>query len=157
MIAVMPLLRLSAGLDPLFGGKIDFDHSIFARLTHLDVFGTQVRATWGSDLGRLPCLTHLSFNYFFESTPDLLRGILQNCKFLEVLVVLFTNERDRNGSIDEYRDFRDDPRTVIMSGVYFLKDWEMGVTGGEDYWIVAEKFIQKRRSGEIKGESRGDL
>jgi hypothetical protein len=42
--------------------------------------------------------------------------------------------------------------SVADSG--YLVDWERGATGGDDYWIQAERFIQKRRSGEIKGLAR---
>ncbi|KAJ6462759.1 hypothetical protein C8R47DRAFT_1157978 [Mycena vitilis] len=124
LLATMPLLRLSVGLADLFGyTTVDLGHASFGRLTHLDIF----EEGWDTDqtvsgLSGLPCLT---------------------CKLLQVLVVLFPDENDRRDVGYEYE-------SVIMVVNYHLEDWESGQTGRVDYWIRAERFIQKRRSGEIK-------
>ncbi|KAJ6462748.1 hypothetical protein C8R47DRAFT_1157958 [Mycena vitilis] len=152
LLATMPLSRLSVGLADLFGHTtVDFGHASFARLTHLDIF----EAGWDTDqmvsgLSGLPCLTHLLFNPDPDETTPHVPDILARCKLLQVLVVLFPDENDRRdvGHEDEY--FSDDLRSLIMVVNYHLEDWESGQTGGVDYWIRAERFIQKRRSGEIK-------
>ncbi|KAJ7631873.1 hypothetical protein DFH06DRAFT_1223127 [Mycena polygramma] len=156
LLAAMPLSRLAVGLTNLFGSQstVDFGHAIFSRLTHLDIFETD----WDSDdlvpgLACLPCLTHLSFNlelYGDDYLPELgLVDILTNCRSLEVLVLIIPDDTERRDA-DEYEYFADDVRAVTMVAGGFLEDWECGHTGGVDYWRVAETFIQKRKSGEIK-------
>ncbi|KAJ6471071.1 hypothetical protein C8R47DRAFT_1147785 [Mycena vitilis] len=152
LIAPMPLSRLSVGLADLFGLlTVDFGHPIFARLTHLDVF----EAGWDSDhmvsaLSGLPCLTHLSLNPDPNETTPRVQDILASCNLLQVLVILFPNEDDMRDVGDEYTCFSHDLRFVTMVVDHYLEDWESGQTGGVDYWIRAEIFIRKRRSGEIK-------
>ncbi|KAJ7684261.1 hypothetical protein DFH06DRAFT_1312703 [Mycena polygramma] len=159
LLAAMPLLRLAAHLANIFGSEaaVDFRHTIFSRLTHLDMFDS----VWDTNhlvrgLASLPCLTHLSFNQDLEDLigddrlPSL-RDILRSCGSLQVLVVIFYDETERGwGDEDEYEYFADDVRAVTMVVGGSLEDWERGQTGRVDYWIQAETFIQKRRSGEIK-------
>ncbi|KAJ6509156.1 hypothetical protein C8R47DRAFT_1208356 [Mycena vitilis] len=154
LLVAMPLLRLAAHLADLFGSEaaVDFRHAIFSHLTHLDMFDN----VWDTNhlvlgLVSLPCLTHIMFNpdlYGDDRLPSL-RGMLHSCRSLQVLVVLFSDETER-GWDDEYQYFADDVRAVTMIAGGSLKDWEHGQTGGVDYWIQAERFILKRRSGEIK-------
>ncbi|KAF7341113.1 hypothetical protein MVEN_01845500 [Mycena venus] len=154
-ITAMPLRQLSANVDPLFGRPgVDLGHSLFAQLTHLDFFETPVSDDWVTGVCRLPCLTHLSFT--FEAPGDIATvpfpQILASCTSLKVLIVFFSSEHDRE-RFDQWQYFCDDPRSVTMVVDDFLEDWERGATGAlaGDYWIKAERFIQKRRSGEIKG------
>ncbi|KAJ7319357.1 hypothetical protein DFH08DRAFT_942291 [Mycena albidolilacea] len=116
-------------------------HAVLTGLTHLDMFETSLSENWATDICSLPRLTHLSFNTddvepFAPETQ--IRYILANSKSLEAFY------------------FSDDPRSVVMSVADsgYLVDWERGGTEGDDYWIQAEIFIQKRRSGEIKGLGR---
>jgi hypothetical protein len=31
----------------------------------------------------------------------------------------------------------------------FIRDWQIGARGGDDFWVRAEQFIAKRISGEV--------
>ncbi|KAF7364064.1 hypothetical protein MSAN_01065200 [Mycena sanguinolenta] len=157
-IEAMSLLQISANVNRLFGNSgVDFHHDAFARLTHLDLFEVPVSENWATDLCRLPRLTHLSFNFDTDDGENIdataCRIILGGCKSLGALVLIFEEDihREEFESVDGCPYFSDDPRSVTMVAGAFLDDWERGATGQDDYWAKAEMFIQKRRSGEIKG------
>ncbi|KAJ7155231.1 hypothetical protein C8R46DRAFT_437858 [Mycena filopes] len=151
-IMQMSLERLAADINGLFKGTaIDFRHSIFASLTHLDLFEFPTSGDWGTGLCSLLRLTHLSFNctdpgQFSRSGAPAIAYILANCKRLEVLVLVFPIERARS-DFGDCEGFADDPRSVTLVDTDYLDDWEIGAGGGEDYWIRAERFVQMRRSG----------
>ncbi|KAF8205455.1 hypothetical protein K438DRAFT_1817870, partial [Mycena galopus ATCC 62051] len=155
LVAAMALRYISADVDRLFGlPGIDFGHSIFASLSHLDLFEAPASESWPTDICRLPRLTHLSFNLDDTHRQNIgftsFRTILTDCKSLEVLVLIFSEESDQE-DFDQHQYFSLDSRSVTMVVNEFLEDWERGATGGVDYWVRAEIFIEKRRSGEIKG------
>lgn len=163
-IAHMPLRRLSADLEPLFGGcAIDMGHRVFSRLTHLDLFDindyASPRDDWPARFAQLPALTHLSLNFapFFihrDHTP-LLSGVLAQCENLGVLVLVSGDPRLMRSKVKDetYAFFAGDARAVFMLVDDFLGDWEVGADGGRDYWRMAEEFVRKRRCGEVEGES----
>ncbi|KAJ6586094.1 hypothetical protein B0H19DRAFT_1111311 [Mycena capillaripes] len=151
LLAEMPLLRLSVDLDTFFGHqRIDFTNPLFNRLTHLGMFGTNIGGKMGVDLGALPCLTHLSTYFRIKGVESLFYGALASCKTLEALVLIFVDETDRKQVVDQLQFLADDPRSVVAVVTSFLGDWETGTICGEDYWIRADRFIPKRRTGEIK-------
>ncbi|KAJ6501853.1 hypothetical protein C8R45DRAFT_819546 [Mycena sanguinolenta] len=157
-IAAMGLLHISVDVNSLFGHSgVDFDHYAFARLTHLDLFEVPASESWVTDICRLPRLTHLSLN--FDNFPSdngknmdalAFRLILAGCNSLEVLVLVFLDESNMK-AYNHCQHFADDLRSVTMVVKDFLGDWERGATGRDDYWTRAERFIQKRRCGEING------
>jgi hypothetical protein len=105
----------------------------------------------------LPSSAHPSLIQYRRRGPETqIRYILANSKSLEAFVLLVFEYEKALKQYDEYEYFSDDPRSVVMSVADsgYLVDWERGATGGDDYWIQAERFIQKRRSGEIKGLAR---
>ncbi|KAJ7499949.1 hypothetical protein FB451DRAFT_1207059 [Mycena latifolia] len=147
-ITAMPLERFAVDLELLFGKSgVDFGHTLFSRLTHLDMFDSTPLDAWAVAFGQLPHLTHLSV---WPGKPAFFRGVLQHCAQLEVLALVFTDQYGLQEGLEEYRFFGDDPRSVLMSVDDFLNDWEVGARGGEDFWVRAERFIEKRRAGEIK-------
>ncbi|KAF7333025.1 hypothetical protein MVEN_02408800 [Mycena venus] len=157
-ISCMSLHYLSVDINRLFhgvGGAADFDHPAFAALTHLDLFAIPFTDDWVTGLCRLPRLTHLSFNIDETSARDvdafLFRRILVGCKSLEALILIFVDEDERVEFGGRYRYFCNDLRSVTAVVEDFLEDWERGATGGEDYWVRADQFIQKRRIGDVKG------
>ncbi|KAF7364063.1 hypothetical protein MSAN_01065100 [Mycena sanguinolenta] len=155
MIATMGVLQISMDINSLFGPSgVDFHHNIFARLTHLDLFELPTSKSWVADMCGLPCLTHLSFNFDSERRKNIsataCQLILAECESLEALILIFSNPIDRS-EFGGCQYFSDDPRSVTIVVDDFLEDWERGAIGRGDYWIKAERFIQKRRSGEIKG------
>ncbi|KAJ6596179.1 hypothetical protein DFH09DRAFT_826888, partial [Mycena vulgaris] len=88
-IAAMPLVRFSADLEKLFGSRdIDFGHPIFDRLSHLDIFESDLLDTWPVGLGQIPYLTHLSITMDLPE-PSLLQDALNHCKRLQALAVVF--------------------------------------------------------------------
>ncbi|KAJ7155230.1 hypothetical protein C8R46DRAFT_1227175 [Mycena filopes] len=149
-IAQMRLVRLAADVNKLFPGVgLDSRHSIFAALTHLDLFQLPTSENWAAELCSLPRLTHLSFNHNdlmeFAPLPEI-AYILAHCAHLEVLVLIFGTEENRT-NFGDCHGFADDPRSVTLVDADYLDDWETGAGGGEDYWARAERFIQTRRSG----------
>ncbi|KAJ7604476.1 hypothetical protein FB45DRAFT_51213 [Roridomyces roridus] len=84
------LIRLATQLALVFiPHPIDFTHSLFSRITHLQVFNSLIPrdlAIW-SGLAILPQLTHLAFSHmgYVDVFPELLR----TCTALRVLVLVF--------------------------------------------------------------------
>ncbi|KAJ7176965.1 hypothetical protein C8R46DRAFT_1213535 [Mycena filopes] len=157
LIAAMPVRRLSVDLTALFGrrAEIDLRHSLFQRLTHWDIFETDLEDSWMAGLAALPCLTHISFNTdltlgVHQDEPTFFRTLLADCKSLEVLILVFLSKEERQHIIQDYTYFGEDPRSVLMVVGDFLADWELGATGGADCWMRAEIFIRRRRSGEVR-------
>ncbi|KAJ7078795.1 hypothetical protein C8R44DRAFT_895856 [Mycena epipterygia] len=61
LLAAMPLVRLSTNLDALFRPKrVDFNLSVFAHITHLNLLDISAGHAWDVGLGLPPCLTHIS-------------------------------------------------------------------------------------------------
>ncbi|KAF8649077.1 hypothetical protein AX16_006024 [Volvariella volvacea WC 439] len=160
------LIRLSASLAELFpDGHTDFHHEVFKDLTHLEVldFPRESRGQWieGNNYASLPSLRYLSIALFdpdFSFPTEMLRKCLEECKFLEVLIlpegadqglVLLNGTReivDSNGSV---RTVAED-RVVVYEGPFKPKEgwtelWCSGVSGGDDPWIHAERIVQRRR------------
>ncbi|KAJ7627032.1 hypothetical protein FB45DRAFT_1004645 [Roridomyces roridus] len=142
-----PLKRLYCSLEPLFQYKgIDFQHPLFSRLTHLEIFdrGVEDDLTSWAGLASIPHLMHLAFNEedLFPIVPDLLRL----CTQLRVLVHL-------NAAATSWPEVSEglkrELRFVGMRCGEYIKDWHMGALTGEDYWSRAEVFIAQRRSGSV--------
>ncbi|KAJ7160589.1 hypothetical protein C8R43DRAFT_993381 [Mycena crocata] len=144
VVADLPLQRLTADLETVFPGKVDFTHGLFSQITHLDIFLTILSEEWIAGLGELPRLTHLSLESG-EEHAVLFPGILASCSHLEVLLIRWSLDYPE----EDFSGFQDDPRAVLVCVSEYLRDWILGATGGEDYWIRAERFICQRKSGEI--------
>jgi hypothetical protein len=151
------LKRLYCGLyDPLTSNQIDFTHRLFSRLTHLEVIDSRPEMnleTW-SGLALIPNLTHLAFNglYFLSWAPFL----LDRCPSLRLLVSLCAELDEAAARIAAYEDAAEllrDLRFVVMDCGEFELDWQTGAHTSEDYWVRAEAFANRRRSGEIDGMS----
>jgi hypothetical protein len=156
ILRTMHLLRLAVDLSYLFdgGANIDFQHPLFAHLTHLEVFDKDPALTTVG-IPRIPCLTHLAFHVLWD--VNLYLAVLAQCPRLEVLAFI-VHERfwgEEYGVVDPR--FGDDVRTVVVAVQDFINDWEFGADGGADYWVRAERFIAQRRSGAVKGESHSAI
>ncbi|KAJ7616529.1 hypothetical protein FB45DRAFT_1063957 [Roridomyces roridus] len=127
------LTRLSTQLALVFlPHPIDFTHSLFSRITHLQVFDPLIPrdlAIW-CGLGSLPQLTHLAFSHggYVNVFPELLRT---------PLVPQVPEALARQ------------PRFVCMWCVEYVRDWHTSALGGGDFWERAEELVRKRRSGEV--------
>ncbi|KAJ7203639.1 hypothetical protein GGX14DRAFT_300578, partial [Mycena pura] len=88
-IGVLPLKRLYCNLKALFADKvqIDFGHSLFSRLTHLELLDLRATDLY-FDLALIPHLTHLAFNY--PVFLDMSLTLLKTCKSLRVLVLVIS-------------------------------------------------------------------
>ncbi|KAJ7168904.1 hypothetical protein C8R46DRAFT_1218286 [Mycena filopes] len=155
-MAQMPLRRLTTELLSLFGvvpgldePQLDFKHPIFSRLTHLSILDTADdnadSAMW-TGLATLPCLTHLSFAHWH--LPPIFDAVLASCHSLEVFVLKCPATTIAHTEGLGY--FAHDPRAVVVVVPKLQEDWEAGADGGRDYWAVAERFIERRRKGEIE-------
>ncbi|KAJ7182990.1 hypothetical protein C8R43DRAFT_1116602 [Mycena crocata] len=167
-IIPLPLKHLHCFLGRIIGVHIDFTHSLFAQIMHLQIFDTVLptsqAALWSGPAG-LAAIPHLSHLAFDEWYLILWITVLRTCMYLHVLIALAGPPRlsTRPGSLHlsacqrfnlddthpHVRELAEDPRFVLMSCPDFLEDWQMGAQGGTDYWTRAEDFVAKRRLGAI--------
>jgi hypothetical protein len=150
LIEDLPLKRLYCSLHTLFVSqpRIDFNHRLFSRITHLEVFDYPSSCF---DLALIPHLTHLSFNK--RASHVVWLTLLRTCPSLRVLIGFMRGlPTTLLGSPDE-QDLARDPRFVTMYRPDALKNWAIGANTGIDHWSRADEFIAKRRSGEVDGMS----
>ncbi|KAJ7148238.1 hypothetical protein C8R46DRAFT_1044784 [Mycena filopes] len=146
VLARLPLQRLSAVLGDLFPSRPDFTHPLFTHLTHLDVLDWRDGGWAGwAGLALLPALTHLSFNDDISTSACL--GALAHCAQLQVLIVVWATRAAAQDDPYDRAPLAEDPRFVMIVVHEYLKDWEAGAAGGEDYWARADAFVKKRRAG----------
>ncbi|KAJ7728171.1 hypothetical protein B0H14DRAFT_3618624 [Mycena olivaceomarginata] len=135
-LARMRLQRMAGNLTRLFGGRVDMQHSIFASITHLDVFdriaegGTHI----STQIPALPALTHLSFHNDVVPWTKMQR-VLQECPRLEVLVNLWHSTKRRYA----YEKTANIPAHDADA---------MGLR--PSFWCVADEFVARKRKGLIK-------
>ncbi|KAJ7488995.1 hypothetical protein FB451DRAFT_1362021 [Mycena latifolia] len=151
----MKLRRLAIYLWDLFPdqfttiGSVELPHLAFTFLTHLVSFGHFKFQL--SIFALFPALTHLSLR---QISPSNATALLSSFPTIQVLVRM----RYGYGYLDlEERVSLDDARFLAMwipSEEYVTTDWLAGTRGGEDFWVRAERFIAKKRRGEIKPSSR---
>ncbi|KAJ6514491.1 hypothetical protein C8R47DRAFT_1206836 [Mycena vitilis] len=135
----LPLRHLYADPRTLFS-VLPSTNALFSRITHLEV--TSLSDGIREELPLLLQLTHLAFDDY-DFSPCL--ALLKACQQLRVLVALSAPAQHFPGLAALVQDMR----FVTMTRSSFLKDWQMGVHAGIDYWTHAEDFIAQRRSGEI--------
>ncbi|KAJ7620192.1 hypothetical protein FB45DRAFT_1094223 [Roridomyces roridus] len=119
--------------------------SVFTALTHLELMGWKDAANPSllcTSIANLPSLTHLAFSQNV-SAPTFL-PILQSCASLLVLISFDSDLEDV-----EISSLQRDVRFVLYRDVEWLRDWEVGVQSGVDYWYRAERFVRKRQRGEV--------
>ncbi|KAJ7731768.1 hypothetical protein B0H16DRAFT_199941 [Mycena metata] len=135
--------RLWGYFDSLLAAK-DLCQPMFTVVTHLLLFvGRTDIADWLSFLATFPCLTHLTI---VGAEHTLVSHILASFKRLEVLV--------KHSSIsDEELDNVDD-RYVTINFHDIVEQWVIGARGGNDSWARAERFIAKKRRGEMQPDWR---
>ncbi|KAJ7256195.1 hypothetical protein B0H12DRAFT_519307 [Mycena haematopus] len=165
--SVLPLLenkrleRLSISVAQLFdNGSIlqNLTHPLFAHTTHLALFDYTHNDRHWETLALLPALTHLCLHSFVRRSQ--LLGVLAECKRLQVLVNMHINTEPEWGLADicARLSIHDDPRFVLftldVSTHAFSRDWGRGRSGKNDFWAVADAFVEKKWMGEIKPASR---
>ncbi|KAJ7488929.1 hypothetical protein FB451DRAFT_1552873 [Mycena latifolia] len=150
-LAVIKPRRLAVHLRELFRGAVELSHPAFAFVTHLLLFDPwDVHPFPWTNLAQLSALTHLAFT---DLTTYAATKILCNCSDIKVLVDMchFGYPLDR-GQLPRM----DDPRLVCVSLSYhdYTSDWVAGTMGEADFWVRAERFVVKKRRGEIEPSSR---
>ncbi|KAF8201865.1 hypothetical protein K438DRAFT_1932688 [Mycena galopus ATCC 62051] len=142
LLSAMPLRRLCISLTPR--DAIDFFHSPFLHLTHLEIRDYIEHAPWAQwkGLALIPNLTHLAF--LLEKFVAIFEGALAACPRLQVLVYLYP----RRLCIG-LEQLAHDIRFVCIRAPNFVADWQIGASGGDDFWVRAKKFIVQRNSGEV--------
>ncbi|KAJ7182354.1 hypothetical protein C8R43DRAFT_966977 [Mycena crocata] len=137
--------RLDMRLKDLFRPvAIDLSNMLFSRLTHLCVDSYDIDAdNWQPWVGlaTLPCLTHLAF--FSVDSPEFLTNTLTRCPRLSMLVALWLKTSDVDEGLTEA--LVHDKRFLQLVVEDFLKDWQTGAFGGQDYWSRAEAIIRQRQ------------
>ncbi|TFK66888.1 hypothetical protein BDN72DRAFT_843665 [Pluteus cervinus] len=151
--------RLSISFETLLGpgrGLRGYTrHSIFSRLTHLEVIIDCDDWNDWKDLAELPCLTHLSLT--LGSSVEVIEGALAECKHLKILtrvtqgVGLQEQEtcRLRPSAVLSYT--QTDPRVVEFECGY-LADWKAFAFGEPNMWTIAERVVEERlrdKSGSV--------
>ncbi|KAJ7662200.1 hypothetical protein DFH06DRAFT_1191770 [Mycena polygramma] len=148
-ISAMPLRRLTTSLSSLFfTAGIDFTHSLFTHITHLESMEDLSSSRWEEwqGLALIPNLTHLAF--VFKTSLPIFQGALAACPALQVLIFLhvpYLNMQDTGRGLEPLAA---DTRFVCMPAPAFSEDWQIGARGGDSFWMRAEQFIAKRVSGE---------
>ncbi|KAF8149383.1 hypothetical protein B0H34DRAFT_184801 [Crassisporium funariophilum] len=150
VISSLPMKRLSIDVQalltpspsPLTQSEFKFDETLFTNLTHLDIISGE-EWPWNNwkRLALIPRLTHLALNG--EIRTEFMRGVLDECLALEVLVVLASvidlNLQSQIGGLQ-------DDRLVRMDRIEDpIGHWAAGARGEEDFWITAERVVKSRR------------
>ncbi|KAJ7200154.1 hypothetical protein GGX14DRAFT_466912, partial [Mycena pura] len=156
LLGTFPLKRLSARENYwLCPGGWDFGHPLFAHITHLDLPGDLDRqgAKWAS-FALIPRLTHLSFSEdtsLPECSRSIFPAILEHCKSLQVLAMLFSSPALLKFCVlnTNLQPSAFDPRVVLLTVADRQADWETGARGGDDYWIIAERLVDKQTSRDL--------
>ncbi|KAJ6454208.1 hypothetical protein C8R45DRAFT_628722 [Mycena sanguinolenta] len=149
----VPGMFFTCGLD-------GFKHPLFESVTHLDLYcGSALAAnglnweTW-SDLASIPALTHLALSY--PIACSILSQVVSQCRRLAVAIVAtysWEHEREVTVSYAQNLGFADARVVVMILNADYVADWELGACRGEDFWIRAEAFVNRKRAGEIETSS----
>ncbi|KAJ7154225.1 hypothetical protein C8R46DRAFT_1227831 [Mycena filopes] len=130
-------------------------HRLFLSITHLSFFQNHDAdpepSKWEdwSQLAALPALTHLSLS---EDISAIFPSALDECRGLVLAVTLFWTRPLRTRAVTfAQRLAVADARFLVMVTANAVEtEWEIGAWGGDDYWARAERFIARRRAGEIE-------
>lgn len=136
-----------------------FDHSLFTNVTHLHVFHRSPEdlqnpwATWTS-LTSLPKLTHLALCPTWAK--QILPPVVTDCPKISLLLICFWTV---GGTLADAENFSKtltvaDPRIAVKWHPDYLQEWGDGAPSGDDFWARGERFLERKRKGEIPSTSR---
>ncbi|KAK6984065.1 hypothetical protein R3P38DRAFT_3292939 [Favolaschia claudopus] len=124
-------------------------------LTHLDVFqgsGFAGLTSWDKwrGIASLPSLTHLAVSPVLAEL--VLPRAIEELAHLRLLVVTnYPWGRDEGISFAEQKiTIRDVRIVVIVLATRYEEDWKKGAWGGDDFWVRAERFVARKRAGEVE-------
>ncbi|KAF7378323.1 hypothetical protein MSAN_00258300 [Mycena sanguinolenta] len=134
-------------------GLASFTHPFFSSVTHLRL--TQLCAYRSfedeNDLSRvtsLPALTHLALSP--SIAKDILsRVVAAECPRLVIIVVVAFIREFAVSFVDKLTTI--DPRVLVMAMESHESDWRRGAWRGDDCWVRAAAFLEKRRAGQAHG------
>ncbi|KAJ7766668.1 hypothetical protein B0H16DRAFT_1522173 [Mycena metata] len=130
-------------------------HPLFFSITHLSFYQNHADgpepSKWDnwSRLAALPALTHLCLS---EDISSIFPEALKECRGLVLAVTLFwtrVEARSANAFVQELA-ITDARFFVMVTPNAITKEWQLGARGGDDFWVRAERFITRRRAGEIE-------
>ncbi|KAK7028720.1 hypothetical protein R3P38DRAFT_2704579 [Favolaschia claudopus] len=123
---------------------------LFHSVIHLELYRDQdhIPTCWDdwTALASLSVLTHLCLDD--KLAAQIVKPTLGNCKQLEVVIWALW-DGTRNAVYDAQNLSVTDCRLVVMDMPIFEDDWEEGARFGKDFWVRADAFLAKKRSGEI--------
>ncbi|KAJ7257029.1 hypothetical protein C8J57DRAFT_1649182 [Mycena rebaudengoi] len=152
VVEMLLLRELPVDFEDLFGTPtlptIDPTLPMFRELTHLRVQNVSEECSFTE----FPALTHLCFNAQVGGGA-LVASTLEHCSKLRILVGVFWGQR----SIELWDQSTEDLRLVLMCTARkeeIIADRQAAVQGESGMWARAERYITKRRRGEIQPPSR---
>ncbi|KAF8212780.1 hypothetical protein K438DRAFT_1751210 [Mycena galopus ATCC 62051] len=120
-----------------------FNDPLFQSVTHLDLYvpySTKGQFDWRQWCGlvSLPRLTHLAVSASIAT--EIVPNVLPDPSRL-VLVIIMSHSPILTFT---------DPRVVLMTmGYSYQADWTLGARGGDNFWVRAMAFVNRKRAGEI--------
>ncbi|TFK64836.1 hypothetical protein BDN72DRAFT_846246 [Pluteus cervinus] len=152
VLSKLSLRRLSINPLALFSVPrfldIHAQHLMFRSVTHLDLL--QDAKAWEeiSGLAALPSLTHLALSDGI--TYSIISDVVRWCDRLKVIVVVVqasvdsSEDEDKDSAVLTSIETGCDDLRVVAFECAFVRDWELGATGGRDIWVKAEEVVEKR-------------
>lgn len=156
---LLPFLKLRKLSLSLPAAASEWCHStlhrpLFLSVTHLELFQEEedgaALPSWQewSQLASLPALTHLCLSNRFPS--EILTEALAKCPRLLLGVTAYWSIWSRDAAIARAQSLTTtDPRVVVMVVRDYHLDWGAGAHGGDDFWVRAERFVARKKMGEI--------
>lgn len=150
-------LRLqSLALMSLPDNQLPLTHPLFLSVTYLDILpASEVPGVWAdwSHLAALPALTHLCLGK--EILGAILPQLVVQCPRLVVISTAIFSASQADLFADNLPV--NDVRVVVRIILDYVVDWETGARSGVDFWVRAERFITRKRRGEIYSASSCSL
>ncbi|KAF7317114.1 hypothetical protein HMN09_00446100 [Mycena chlorophos] len=120
--------------------------TIFARLTHLELFSGISDENTASAIVALPSLSHLALDRVRNTgrLEAVFKILLASTRLRAILLLASVS-----ASTMSQHGLEEDPRVVVVPDFDYLEDWARGALFGDDFWARADVLIAKRLSGEV--------
>ncbi|CAK5271301.1 unnamed protein product [Mycena citricolor] len=166
LLSPMPLESLSAWLQPLFGLSEGSDWSaqpILMRLRRLEICGPMFKLAstltphrFFRGLAQLSNLETIAFHGSLSAT-DLSHFLSNPQDQLHIVAVLFKSSSNRVAQHilhDQFRIVRSDRFVLTFEYTAYDEDWEKRVTGRPCFWDAADRFVRRKRIGDVVASRR---
>ncbi|KAJ7464163.1 hypothetical protein FB451DRAFT_1264775 [Mycena latifolia] len=121
--------------------------NLFIDGVHPDVCGSADSVESWAPLASLPALTHLCLSESMATA--LLSGVVATCPNLLVALTMIDDLEDESALFVGTLQTITDPRVVVTSLTKYCDHWAAGARDSDDMWVHAEKFLARKRRGEI--------